>query len=85
VLGKHRKRLNELINNALIPYCNGTKFASCYKRRSVAITTNLEFGQWDTAINNNRLTAALIERFCACIHRRELPAKAYPLPIAYTG
>jgi len=28
----------------------------------VAITTNLEFGQWNTVINDNRLTAALIDR-----------------------
>jgi len=37
--------------------------ANRYERRSVAITTNLEFGQWNTVINNNWLTAALIDRF----------------------
>ncbi len=36
--------------------------AICYERRSVAITTNLKFGQWNTVINDNRLTAAVIDR-----------------------
>ena len=36
--------------------------ANCYERRSVAITTNLEFRQWNTVINDNGLTAALIDR-----------------------
>lgn len=36
--------------------------ASCYEQRSVAVTTNLEFGQWNTVLADNRLTAALIDR-----------------------
>jgi DNA replication protein DnaC len=44
--------------------------ASCYERRSVAITTNLELGQWNTVISHNRLPAALIDRL---VHHGHVP------------
>jgi len=40
----------------------------------VAITTNLEFGQWNTVINDNRLTGVLIDGF---VHHRHV--------LAFTG
>jgi DNA replication protein DnaC len=55
-------------------HATGRRFqviASGYERRIVAITTNLEFGQWNTVINHNRLTAALIDRL---VHHRHVPA-----------
>lgn len=36
--------------------------ADCYERRSVIITTNLEFGKWNTIFYDERLTAAIIDR-----------------------
>lgn len=42
--------------------------ANCYERRSVAITTNLEFGQWNTVLGDNRLTAAMIDRLVHHAH-----------------
>lgn len=34
----------------------------CYERKSLIITSNLEFSQWNTVFGDNRLTAALIDR-----------------------
>lgn len=36
--------------------------SECYERRSLIITSNLEFSQWNTIFGDNRLTAALIDR-----------------------
>jgi DNA replication protein DnaC len=36
--------------------------ADCYERRSVILTSNLEFGQWNQIFGDDRLTAALIDR-----------------------
>ena len=37
--------------------------SDCYERKSLIITSNLEFSQWNTVFGDNRLTAALIDRF----------------------
>lgn len=37
--------------------------SDCYERRSLIITSNLEFSQWNTIFGDNRLTAALVDRF----------------------
>ena len=57
--------------------------SDCYERKSLIITSNLEFSQWNTVFGDNRLTAALVDRL---IHHRpycdflwgQLPA--YPVP-----
>jgi DNA replication protein DnaC len=36
--------------------------SDCYERRSLIITSNLEFGQWNTVFGDNRLTAAMVDR-----------------------
>ena len=36
--------------------------ADCYERRSVTVTSNLEFSQWNQIFGDNRLAAALIDR-----------------------
>lgn len=36
--------------------------SDCYERRSLIITSNLEFSGWNTVFGDNRLTAALIDR-----------------------
>lgn len=33
-----------------------------YEQKSLIITSNLEFSQWNTVLGDNRLTAALIDR-----------------------
>ena len=53
--------------------------ANCYERRSVSITTNLEFGQWNTVINDNRLTAALIDRLVHHGHVLAFTGESYRL------
>ena len=36
--------------------------SECYEQRSMIITSNLEFSQWNTVFGDNKLTAALIDR-----------------------
>lgn len=36
--------------------------ASCYEKRSVIITTNLEFGKWDGIFYDRQMTSAIIDR-----------------------
>lgn len=36
--------------------------SDCYEQKSLIITSNLEFSQWNTVFGDNRLTAALIDR-----------------------
>jgi DNA replication protein DnaC len=36
--------------------------SDCYERRSLIITSNLEFSQWNTIFGDNRLTAAIVDR-----------------------
>ncbi len=43
--------------------------SDCYERRSLIITSNLEFSQWNTVFGDNRLTAALIDRLIHHSHR----------------
>jgi DNA replication protein DnaC len=42
--------------------------ADCYERRSVMVTSNLEFGQWNQIFGDDRLTAALIDRLVHHAH-----------------
>ncbi len=43
--------------------------ADCYERISIIITTNLEFGKWNTLFYDEKLTAAIIDRL---IHHSHL-------------
>lgn len=36
--------------------------SECYERKSLIVTSNLEFSQWNAVFGDNRLTAALIDR-----------------------
>lgn len=36
--------------------------SDCYERKSLILTSNLEFSQWNTVFGDNRLTAALVDR-----------------------
>lgn len=48
--------------------------SECYEQKSLIITSNLEFSQWNRIFSDSRLTAALVDRF---IH--------HPYIISYTG
>jgi len=36
--------------------------SNCYEQKSLIITSNLEFSQWNTVFGNDKLTAAMIDR-----------------------
>ena len=43
--------------------------SECYERRSLIITTNLEFGKWNSIFYDEKLTSAIIDRI---IHHSHL-------------
>src|SRR5690606_8809552 len=53
--------------------------ADSYERRSVIVTTNLEFGQWNTVLADDRLTAALIDRLVHHAHVLGFSGESYRL------
>ncbi|EOR19965.1 AAA-superfamily ATP binding protein, partial [Niallia nealsonii AAU1] len=48
--------------------------SECYEQKSLIITSNLEFSQWNRVFSDSRLTAALVDRL---IHHAHI--------ISYTG
>jgi DNA replication protein DnaC len=42
--------------------------ADCYEKKSVIVTSNLEFGQWNRIFGDNRLTSALVDRLIHHAH-----------------
>ena len=53
--------------------------SDCYERRSLIITSNLEFSQWNTIFGDNRLTAALIDRLVHHSHIVIFSGESYRL------
>ncbi len=53
--------------------------SDCYERRSLIITSNLEFGAWNTVFGDNRLTAALIDRLVHHSHIVIFSGESYRL------
>ena len=53
--------------------------SDCYERRSLIITSNLEFSQWNTVFGDNRLTAALIDRLIRHSHIVIFSGESYHL------
>lgn len=51
----------------------------CYERKSLIITSNLEFSQWNTVFGDNRLTAALIDRLIHHSHICIFSGESYRL------
>lgn len=53
--------------------------SDCYERRSLIITTNLEFSSWNTVFGDNRLTAALVDRLIHHSHILVFSGESYRL------
>ena len=53
--------------------------SDCYERKSLIITSNLEFSQWNTVFGDNRLTAALIDRLIFHSHIVIFSGESYRL------
>lgn len=53
--------------------------SDCYERRSLIITSNLEFSQWNTVFGDDRLTTALIDRLIHHSHIVIFSGESYRL------
>ena len=53
--------------------------SGCYERKSLIITSNLEFSGWNTVLGDNRLTAALIDRLVHHSHIVIFSGESYRL------
>ena len=53
--------------------------SDCYERKSLIITSNLEFRRWNTVFGDNRLTAALIDRLIHPSHIVIFSGESYRL------
>lgn len=53
--------------------------SECYERKSLIITSNLEFSNWNTVLGDNRLTAALIDRLVHHSHIVIFTGESYRL------
>ncbi len=53
--------------------------SECYERKSLIITSNLEFSSWNTVLGDNRLTAALIDRLVHHSHIVIFSGESYRL------
>lgn len=53
--------------------------SDCYERRSLIITTNLEFSHWNSIFGDKRMTAALIDRLIHHSHILVFSGESYRL------
>jgi DNA replication protein DnaC len=53
--------------------------ADCYEKRSVIITTNLDFNNWNSIFYNEKLTSAIIDRLIHHSHLIVFSGKSYRL------
>jgi len=53
--------------------------SDCYERKSLIITSNLEFSGWNTVFGDNRLTAALVDRLIHHSHILIFSGESYRL------
>ncbi|MFT9850001.1 IS21-like element helper ATPase IstB [Aneurinibacillus sp. REN35] len=53
--------------------------AECYERKSIIVTSNLEFSQWNRIFYDARLTAALVDRLVHHAHVLSFTGESYRL------
>jgi len=53
--------------------------SECYEQRSLIITSNLEFGQWNSVFGDNKLTNALVDRLIHHSHIVVFSSASYRL------
>lgn len=53
--------------------------SDCYERKSIIITTNLEFSKWNNIFYNERLTSAIIDRLIHHSHLLIFPGPSHRL------
>lgn len=53
--------------------------SECYEQTSVIVTSNLEFGQWNTIFGDKRLTAAIMDRLVHHAHIITFTGESYRL------
>lgn len=59
--------------------------ADCYEHKSVIVTSNLEFGQWNRVFGDNRLTSALVDRLVHHAHVIAFTGESYRLKHALSS
>ena len=59
--------------------------AQAYERQSIIITSNLQFGEWNSVLGDNRLTAAMIDRLVHHAHILAFEGESYRLRQALSG
>ncbi len=59
--------------------------ADCYEQKSVIVTSNLEFGQWNRVFGDNRLTGALVDRLVHHAHIVAFKGESYRLKHALSN
>ena len=51
--------------------------SECYEQRSLIVTSNLEFGQWNSVFGDTRLTKALVDRLVHHAHILSFTGESY--------
>ena len=59
--------------------------SECYEQRSLIVTSNLEFGQWNSVFGDTRLTKALVDRLVHHAHILGFTGESYRLRHALTS
>ena len=59
--------------------------SACYEHHSVMVTSNLEFGQWNSVFGDTRLTAALVDRLVHHAHVLAFTGESHRLRHALSG
>ena len=59
--------------------------SQAYEKQSIIITSNLQFGHWNSVLGDNRLTAAMIDRLVHHAHILAFTGESFRLKQALSG